>query len=150
MALEPPNISAEDRLVAGDVEEDRLVLSTIHSAKGWSGIRSSSSGPRRPVSSLYAMSRDDDMEEELRLMYVAATRAQENLFLYPRQVSPQPRDRLNRPSRFVDMIPGHLEALGEILMVRSQFLAVCGSWTRSADILEKRSVSIGRRSAQIA
>jgi DNA helicase-2/ATP-dependent DNA helicase PcrA len=47
------------------------------------------------------------MEEELRLMYVAATRAQENLFLtYPRQVY----DRslgivLNRPSRFVDMIP---------------------------------------------
>jgi len=40
-------------------------------------------------------------------MYVAATRAQENLFLtYPRQVY----DRslgivLNRPSRFVDMIP---------------------------------------------
>jgi DNA helicase-2/ATP-dependent DNA helicase PcrA len=53
------------------------------------------------------MSKDDDMEEELRLMYVAATRAQENLFLtYPRQVY----DRslgivLNRPSRFVDMIP---------------------------------------------
>ena len=53
------------------------------------------------------MSKNDDMEEELRLMYVAATRAQENLFLtYPRQVY----DRslgivLNRPSRFVDMIP---------------------------------------------
>jgi DNA helicase-2/ATP-dependent DNA helicase PcrA len=108
MALEPPNISAEDRLVAGDVEEDRLVLSTIHSAKGleWHSVFIIWALDGR-FPSLYAMSKDDDMEEELRLMYVAATRAQENLFLtYPRQVY----DRslgivLNRPSRFVDMIP---------------------------------------------
>jgi len=108
MALEPPNISAEDRLVAGDVEDDRLVLSTIHSAKGleWHSVFIIWALDGR-FPSLYAMSKDDDMEEELRLMYVAATRAQENLFLtYPRQVY----DRslgivLNRPSRFVDMIP---------------------------------------------
>ncbi len=57
--------------------------------------------------SLYAMSNEEDLEEELRLMYVAATRAQESLFItYPRQAY----DRslgivLNRPSRFVDLIP---------------------------------------------
>jgi DNA helicase-2/ATP-dependent DNA helicase PcrA len=57
--------------------------------------------------SLYSMANEEDLEEELRLMYVAATRAQEGLFItYPRQVY----DRglgivLNRPSRFIDMIP---------------------------------------------
>jgi DNA helicase-2/ATP-dependent DNA helicase PcrA len=53
------------------------------------------------------MSSEEDLEEELRLMYVAATRAQEGLFItHPRQAY----DRglgivLNRPSRFIDMIP---------------------------------------------
>ena len=53
------------------------------------------------------MYKEEDLEEELRLMYVAATRARENLyFTYPNQVY----DRsvgvmLNRPSRFIDMIP---------------------------------------------
>jgi DNA helicase-2/ATP-dependent DNA helicase PcrA len=53
------------------------------------------------------MAKEEEMEEELRLMYVAATRARESLcFTYPRQVY----DRslgilLNRPSRFIDRIP---------------------------------------------
>ena len=60
--------------------------------------------------SLYALSDDEDLEEELRLMYVAATRARENLFFtHPRQAY----DRsfgivLNRPSRFIDMIPDRI------------------------------------------
>ena len=50
--------------------------------------------------------RAKDLEEELRLLYVSATRARENLFFtYPNQVY----DRtlgivLNRPSRFIDMM----------------------------------------------
>jgi DNA helicase-2/ATP-dependent DNA helicase PcrA len=44
------------------------------------------------------------MEEELRLMYVAATRACERLcFTYPRQVYDRSTGiLLNRPSRFID------------------------------------------------
>ena len=107
MALEPPNISAEETLYTAAVE-DRLVLSTIHSAKGleWQSVFVIWALDGR-FPSLYAMAKEEDMEEELRLMYVAATRARENLcFTYPRQVY----DRglgvlLNRPSRFIDRIP---------------------------------------------
>ena len=108
MALEPPNISAEDRLYTERDDEDRLVLSTIHSAKGleWHSVFVIWALDGR-FPSLHAQSSEEDMEEELRLMYVAATRAREGLvFTYPRQVY----DRslgiiLNRPSRFIDMIP---------------------------------------------
>ncbi|MGE5258230.1 MAG: ATP-dependent helicase [Hyphomicrobiales bacterium] len=111
MALEPPNISVEDRLYTNSEEEDRLVLSTIHSAKGleWHSVFIIWALDGR-FPSLYALSREEEMEEELRLMYVAATRAQEVLFFtYPRQVY----DRslgivLNRPSRFIDMIPDEI------------------------------------------
>jgi DNA helicase-2/ATP-dependent DNA helicase PcrA len=107
MALEPPTISAEENLYT-DGSEDRLVLSTIHSAKGleWHSVFVIWALDGR-FPSLHAMSNEEDMEEELRLMYVAATRARENLcFTYPRQVF----DRglgivLNRPSRFIDLIP---------------------------------------------
>jgi DNA helicase-2/ATP-dependent DNA helicase PcrA len=57
--------------------------------------------------SLLAADNDAQLDEELRLMYVAATRACQNLyFTYPNQVY----DRslgivLNHPSRFIDMMP---------------------------------------------
>ena len=107
MALEPPNISAEETLYTAEVE-DRLVLSTIHSAKGleWQSVFVIWALDGR-FPSLYAMAREEDMEEELRLMYVAATRARESLcFTYPRQVYDRSQGiLLNRPSRFIDMIP---------------------------------------------
>jgi DNA helicase-2/ATP-dependent DNA helicase PcrA len=112
MALEPPNISAEETLYTA-AGEDRLVLSTIHSAKGleWRSVFVIWALDGR-FPSLYAMAKEEDMEEELRLMYVAATRARETLcFTYPRQVY----DRslgilLNRPSRFIDRIPDDILA----------------------------------------
>ena len=50
---------------------------------------------------------DDELEEERRLMYVAATRAKENLFItYPINVFDRATGMLlNRPSRFLDGIP---------------------------------------------
>jgi DNA helicase II / ATP-dependent DNA helicase PcrA len=111
MALEPPNTSAEETLYTDSVQEDRLVLSTIHSAKGleWQNVFVIWALDGR-FPSLRALSSDEEMEEELRLMYVAATRARENLFFtHPRQAY----DRgsgvlLNRPSRFIDMIPDRI------------------------------------------
>jgi DNA helicase-2/ATP-dependent DNA helicase PcrA len=111
MALEPPNISADDGLYGGDGAEDRLVLSTVHSAKGleWRTVFVIWTLDGR-FPSLYAIAKEEDMQEELRLMYVAATRARENLFFtYPNPVY----DRtfgilLNRPSRFLDQIPGKI------------------------------------------
>lgn len=108
MALEPPNTSFGETFAVGTPSEDeRLVLSTIHSAKGleWHTVFIIWALDGRFPSS-YALHKEEDMEEELRLMYVAATRARENLFFtYPNQVY----DRslgivLNRPSRFVDMM----------------------------------------------
>lgn len=108
MALEPPTLSVEERLVAELEAKDRLVLSTIHSAKGleWHTVFVLWALDGR-FPSLHALADEDDMEEELRLMYVALTRAREGLYLcYPREVF----DRtlgvvLNRPSRFIDRIP---------------------------------------------
>ena len=108
MALEPPNTSFGETFAVGTpAEDERLVLSTIHSAKGleWHSVFIIWALDGRFPSS-YALHKEEDLEEELRLMYVAATRARENLFFtYPNQVY----DRslgivLNRPSRFIDMI----------------------------------------------
>jgi DNA helicase-2/ATP-dependent DNA helicase PcrA len=107
MALEPPNISAEETLYTAE-SPDRLVLSTIHSAKGleWQSVFVIWALDGR-FPSLYALASEEDMEEELRLMYVAATRARETLcFTYPRQVYDRSQGiLLNRPSRFIDGIP---------------------------------------------
>ena len=108
MALEPPNTSVGDTFAAETTSPDRLVLSTVHSAKGleWHTVFIiwALDGRFPSAQSIY---KEEDLEEELRLMYVAATRARENLyFTYPGQIY----DRsvgvmLNRPSRFIDMIP---------------------------------------------
>ena len=108
MALEPPNTSVGDTLAADAAEQDRLVLSTVHSAKGleWHSVFIIWALDGR-FPSPHALYKEQELEEELRLMYVAATRARENLtFIYPDGVY----DRslgvlLNRPSRFIDMIP---------------------------------------------
>jgi ATP-dependent DNA helicase UvrD/PcrA len=79
LTLEPPEfhgISGE-RGKAGV-----LTLSTIHSAKGleWRAVFIISAAEGR-FPSAYATFRDDDLEEELRLLYVAATRAQDYLLV---------------------------------------------------------------------
>ncbi len=111
MALEPPNTSIGDTFSTEPVAKDRLVLSTVHSAKGleWHTVFIIWALDGRFPSS-QSILKQEDLEEELRLMYVAATRARENLyFTYPEQIY----DRsvgvmLNRPSRFIDMIPASI------------------------------------------
>ena len=102
MALEPPNESVGD-VVAEVEDEERLILSTIHSAKGleWHTVFVLWAAEGR-FPSPYSVG-EDDIEEERRLMYVATTRAKELLYLtYPITMF----DRQNgivlaRPSRFV-------------------------------------------------
>ena len=110
MALEPPNTSVDNVLAAGN-EDEKLILSTIHSAKGleWHTVFIIwALEGRFPVS--FATHRDEDMEEERRLMYVAATRAKENLyFTCPTYVHDwNTGGRYSRPSRFIDGIPEHI------------------------------------------
>lgn len=111
MALEPPNTSSGDQLTVTPDSSDRLTLSTIHSAKGleWHTVFIIWTLDGRFPSQL-TVNNPEELEEERRLMYVAATRARENLiFTYPAQVY----DRISnsvlfKPSRFLDEIPTEL------------------------------------------
>ena len=87
MALEPPNDSIGG-VLAVDPDEGPLILSTIHSAKGLEFhtvfIIWALEG-RFP--SFYNINSQEELEEERRLLYVAATRAKQNLFIsYPTRV----------------------------------------------------------------
>ena len=108
MALEPPNTTADETMAAGNTEEDRLVLSTVHSAKGleWDTVFIIWALDGR-FPSVHSLQDEEAIEEELRLMYVAATRAKERLFF---TCPMQSYDRssgmlLSRPSRFIEDIP---------------------------------------------
>jgi DNA helicase-2/ATP-dependent DNA helicase PcrA len=110
MALDPIELTA---LGTDPVDDDEapLVLSSIHSAKGLEfhsvflihaldGI----------LPSGYALKEDEGIDEELRLLYVAVTRAEENLFIsYPvLQHRRRQGDYFSNPSRFVEGIPHEL------------------------------------------
>ncbi len=106
MALDPIELTALD-VAASDKDELPLVLSTIHSAKGLEyhtvfvlqvldGV----------LPSAYSLKEPDGLDEELRLLYVAVTRAEENLFIsYPMvQYRRFQGDYMVRPSRYLDDI----------------------------------------------
>lgn len=85
MTLDPPN-SARNGSLAIDENEGELVLSTIHSAKGleWKVVFiiqvANGSFPMIKGFGEVDMSRDE-LDEELRLLYVAVTRAKDELYL---------------------------------------------------------------------
>ena len=107
MALEPPTASV-DGVLAPEREDDQLVLSTIHSAKGleWHTVFIIWALEGR-FPAMFAARSEEEMEEELRLMYVAATRARENLyFTYPLNVYDRGMGAFfARASRFIDGMP---------------------------------------------
>jgi DNA helicase II / ATP-dependent DNA helicase PcrA len=104
LALEPPNESVSDIASPGK-EDEYLVLSTIHSAKGleWHSVFIIYALDGR-FPTTRAASNTDEMEEERRLMYVACTRAKENLFItYPINIYDRETGMiLTKPSRFLD------------------------------------------------
>lgn len=106
MALEPPTDSVVG-LEPGE-EEEKLVLSTVHSAKGleWDTVFVITALDGR-FPSFRAAESFDDMEEERRLMYVATTRAKNQLFLsYPIDLFDRETGMtLTKPSRFIADIP---------------------------------------------
>jgi DNA helicase-2/ATP-dependent DNA helicase PcrA len=107
MALEPPTDSVGD-VLAADPEEGLLTLSTIHSAKGleWHSVFVIWAAEGK-FPSEYNVHSDEELEEERRLMYVATTRAKEQLYVaYPITIY----DRgygivMGKPSRFIEDIP---------------------------------------------
>jgi DNA helicase-2/ATP-dependent DNA helicase PcrA len=106
LALEPPDGSAVG-VDAPDRDDERLVLSTIHSAKGleWQCVFLIWVVDGR-FPSVYSFVADDELEEERRLFYVAVTRAKRHLFLtYPINVFDKGSGMLlSKPSRFLDPV----------------------------------------------
>ena len=81
LALDPPRATG-DLAGAPHLDEDYLVLSTIHSAKGqeWEAVHLLNVADGN-FPSEYATGRADLVEEERRLLYVAMTRARSELHL---------------------------------------------------------------------
>lgn len=106
LALEPPNESVPE-VTPIDKDNEYLTLSTIHSAKGleWNSVFIIYALNGR-FPSLRAEGNIDEMEEERRLMYVACTRAKENLFItYPINIFDRETGMvLSKPSRFLEGI----------------------------------------------
>jgi DNA helicase-2/ATP-dependent DNA helicase PcrA len=106
LALEPPS-NTSDLGFGSEAEDDALVLSTAHSAKGreWDAVFLIWA-----VDGWFPMSRalgsEDQIEEERRLMYVALTRARNHLAVsYPVAVYDTRRSAtygLDQVSRFLD------------------------------------------------
>jgi DNA helicase II / ATP-dependent DNA helicase PcrA len=107
MALDPPNESVSD-VVALEREDEKLVLSTIHSAKGleWHTVFIIWVLDGK-FPSAYSFMTDEELEEERRLLYVAATRAKQALFMiYPINVYDKILGSvLSKPTRFLDDVP---------------------------------------------
>jgi DNA helicase-2/ATP-dependent DNA helicase PcrA len=114
LALEPPDGSATG-VEAPDRDDERLVLSTIHSAKGleWQCVFVIWIVDGR-FPSVYSFIADEELEEERRLFYVAVTRAKRHLYLtYPINVFDKGSGMLlSKPSRFLDPVsPALLDQL---------------------------------------
>jgi DNA helicase-2/ATP-dependent DNA helicase PcrA len=108
LALDPP-VSASDLAGPPRLDEDYLVISTIHSAKGleWPVVHL----PHLidgAVPSDMALTTPAGLEEERRLFYVAVTRARDQLYLYAplrlhhHRLARDDRHSLGQVTRFLD------------------------------------------------
>jgi DNA helicase-2/ATP-dependent DNA helicase PcrA len=109
MALEPPSDSL-DGVLATDSEDEYITLTTIHSAKGleWKVVFLIwAADGRFPGPQSVG---DDDLEEERRLMYVASTRARDELYMsYPIEMFSRTIGfTMGRVSRFLEDVPAEL------------------------------------------
>ena len=106
LALEPPDGSAVD-VEPPDRDDERMVLSTIHSAKGleWQCVFVIWVVDGK-FPSIYSFVTDEELEEERRLFYVAVTRAKRHLYLtYPINVFDKGSGMLlSKPTRFLDHV----------------------------------------------
>jgi len=108
LTLDPPTVAggmADEPLL----DEDYVILSTIHSAKGqeWKTVHVLN-GVDGCIPSDMASARDEELEEERRLLYVAMTRARDHLtimlpqrFYVPQQASGGDRHVYASRSRFL-------------------------------------------------
>lgn len=109
-----------ETVVAGPQEQEFVVLSTIHQAKGleWPIVFIPWLADGRFPTDL-AINCLEDMEEERRVFHVAVTRAKDELYLIVPQVySGGPRAQvMMKPSRFLMELAGQIQELTEQLQV---------------------------------
>ncbi|MEK6683408.1 MAG: ATP-dependent helicase [Nitrospirota bacterium] len=110
ITLEPPSEAVSEVEPMGRSigrEGEKLILSTIHSAKGleWHTVFIIWALDGK-LPSMYSFDNDEEMEEERRLMYVAATRAKKGLYItYPINIYDKVLGTvLSKPTRFLDGI----------------------------------------------
>ena len=106
MALEPPNASITDA-EEGAVMDECLTLSTIHGAKGteYKAVFVIGAVDGR-FPSMYSFNSEEELDEELRLFYVAVTRAKTYLYVsYPIDMFDRVTGMvLSKPSRFTNLL----------------------------------------------
>ncbi len=116
MALDPPDASVEG-MYKRNIDDEALTISTIHSAKGleWDSVFIIGAVDGR-FPSAYSFNSEEEMDEELRLMYVATTRAKNNLYIsYPVDMYDYSMGMvLSKPSRFLDKIPDDILEVWDI------------------------------------
>ncbi|MBK7106779.1 MAG: ATP-dependent helicase [Ignavibacteriae bacterium] len=120
MALDPPTESVAD-ISEEDKEKEVLTLSTIHSAKGleWHTVFIIHAVEGFFPSSM-SYDKIESLEEERRLMYVASTRAKQNLYIsYPMNIFDRHNGMtLSKPSRFIAEVS---EELAEEWLLEEDF-----------------------------
>ncbi len=122
MALEPPERGLVE---AGrkDQDDSTLTLSTIHSAKGleWHTVFLIYVAEGH-LPSYLSLESEEDIEEERRLFYVAATRAKENLFLLKPHLDRSPRSFMDGGGHVFTQVSRFLEQgniLGKLVEIES-------------------------------
>ena len=119
LTLDPPS-STGDLAGPPHLDEDYLILSTIHSAKGleWDVVHVIHAADGMIPSDM-ATGDDDEIEEERRLLYVALTRARDALHVsYPQRYYRRPRGledphSYSQRSRFLpDEVLEHFDVVG--------------------------------------
>jgi DNA helicase-2/ATP-dependent DNA helicase PcrA len=118
IVLDPP-LSSSDWAGPPGLDEDYLVLSTIHSAKGleWEHVHLIHASDGNVPADM-ALSTPEGLEEERRLFYVAVTRPRRSLHIYvPRRYYHRPGARddphgYGKPSRF---LTHRLQSLCEVV-----------------------------------
>ncbi len=110
MALEPPEASITDA-EEGAVKDECLTLSTIHGAKGteYKAVFVIGAVDGR-FPSMYSFNSTEELDEELRLFYVAVTRAKTYLYVsYPIDMFDRATGMiLSKPSRFTEYISSEI------------------------------------------
>jgi DNA helicase-2/ATP-dependent DNA helicase PcrA len=117
LALDPPN-STSDLAGAPHLDDDYLILSTIHSAKGgeWRAVFVIHASDGNIPSDM-SLGEPGGLDEERRLFYVALTRAKDHLAVtvpqryYHRRFGGDSAHSYAPPSRFIEPARPHFEEL---------------------------------------